>query len=179
MDMTQIDEQWIELPRVLNRKNYIVAISNTGKYRRVDGSEGALDIRHHVRIEGKPEKCSHVIAEHFLITVKRPDQTWIDHITHYPAEYNVNDVRNLRWCTKAENQGFEEARVNVSKAMRGARVGSNHPMWKGDDASPRAHYYRAKKLYKAGQMTEEEFQTYRDALQEYRRDKKATYSPLA
>jgi hypothetical protein len=167
MDMTQIDEQWIDLGQKLHKKD-IVAISNTGKYRRADGSVGYFDRRHTVSYYGKKEYCSRIIAEHLLITVKRPDQTCIDHITHAPTEYSVNDVRNLRWCTIEENNHFEEAKYNRSKSLEGEK---NH-RWKGDNVGPSGAYKRARKLYKEGKLTEEEFQPYRDSLYEFRRNQR-------
>jgi len=161
MDMN-IDEQWLDLPRVKKRKNYIVAISNTGKYKRVDGTVGILELRQRLRYHGELELCSHIIAEHFLITVKRPDQNQIDHITHYPTEYNVNDVRNLRWCTNAENHRFEEARENNSKAKKGTRIGENNHHWKGDSAKAPAKYRRALKEYRRN-PTEENLATLKEA----------------
>ena len=57
------------------------------------------------------------------------------------------------------------------------RTGDKHPLygksgnlsatWKGDKASTKTKYKRAKKLYRSGQMTEEEFQSFRDAVNEY------------
>ena len=50
-----------------------------------------------------------------------------------------------------------------------------NPNWKGDKASVSAIYKRAKKLYKAGKISESEFQPYRDAWAEdlkARRNKK-------
>jgi hypothetical protein len=168
MDMTQIDEQWVDIPRVQNQKNAIIAISNTGKYRKLDGTIGVLKIRKRVMYCSKYQHCSRIIAENFLITVRRSDQVFVDHITHTPTEYNVNDVRNLRWCTKAENNGFEEARENMSKSLKGEKA----PAWKGDDVGPSGACQRAKKLYKEGKITKEEFQPYRDGWNEYRRQRK-------
>ena len=134
-----IEEQWLELPRFNTNNRSISAVSNTGKFRRVDGTIGILKLRHLVRYYGKLELCRHIIAEHFLITVKRPDQIQIDHITHYPTEYHVQNVLNLRYCTQAENTRFEEARENVSKSLKGkycgekssmyGRTGEKHPMY--------------------------------------------------
>jgi len=194
MDMTKIDEQWLDLPKIKKLKNSIVAISNTGKYRRSDGTIGILRLRQSAKCCGKREHCSKIIAEHFLITVKRPDQEEIDHITHYPTEYAMNDVRNLRWCTQAENVNFEEARDSKSKSVRrGIKhpmygiTGEKHPMygkgyliswdkhpaWKGDDVGPSGAYRRAQKLYKEGKITEEELKRCRVKLQEHRRNKRA------
>jgi len=186
--MDSIDEQWLDLDKQSQKRDTIVAISNTGKYRRADGTVGILNLRHKLKYYGELELCSRIIAENFLITVRRPDQTYIDHITHYPSEYNVNDVRNLRWCTKAENCNFDEAKENYSIAHSGSKNGmygrtgekspmygrtrEKNPAWKGDDVGPMGAYKRAKKLYKAGKITEEELQPYRNSLSEYRRAKK-------
>lgn len=180
MDMTQIDEQWIEVEKNNPRPNTIVAISNTGKYRRNNGEVGVLSLRQRGTCKGDrktAKRCYHLIAEHFLITVRRPDQNQIDHITHHPYGYEVNDVRNLRWCNHKENHNFEEFREKNSNALKGRFVGrysgSKHPQWKGDNVGPSGLYYRARKLYKAGKLTEEEFQPYRKMIHEYIKEKEA------
>lgn len=180
MDNTQINEQWLELgSSKRNHNDDIVAISNTGKYRRRDGKVGILSLRQRTTHGGKREQCSHIIAEHFLITVKRPDQNQIDHITHHPTDYNINDVRNLRWCNQAENMGFEESR-NARKGERNGKYGKGilisgdkNPNWKGDHVTVSTQYVRAKRLYKAGKITEEELQPYRDLVAEEHRRRKA------
>ena len=171
MNTTEIDEQWLDLQRERNYKNCIVAISNTGKYRRANGTIGILDLRHIVRYCGYKEYCYRIIAEHFLITVKRFDQIFIDHITHHPSEYNVNDVRNLRWCTKSENNSFEEARSNKSgdkcsryygkgyleEGEKNPMYGKNKelsPVWKGDRAKVGAKYRRALREYRKNPTSE-------------------------
>jgi len=197
MDMTQIDEQWLDIPKARRTrgKQSLVSISNTGKYRRADGTVGILELRHSVRSYGTLKRCSRIIAEHFLITVRRPDQVFVDHITHTPTNYAVNDIRNLRWCTKKENSNFEEARENISNSLKGLLTGKKNPRygkgylfegeknsnWKGDDVGQGGAYRRAKELYKVGKITEEEFQPYRDQLQEFRRQRKIakkTSSPI-
>lgn len=186
--MTQIDEQWVDIPkaRKTRGKKSLVSISNTGKYRRADGTVGILELRHSVRSYGTLKRCSRIIAENFLITARRPDQVFVDHITHTPTEYMVNDVRNLRWCTKKENSNFEEARENISNSLKGLfegeknpmygkwylREGEKNPHWKGYDVCIPHAYMRALKLYKAGEITEYELQQYRDQLQEFRRQRK-------
>ena len=128
--------------------------------------------------KGTKQQAYRIIAENFLITVKRPDQNQIDHITHNPTEYNVNDVRNLRWCTQAENLNFDEARKNMSQSKSGnnnplyGMTGENAQNWKGDDARPGAQYKRAQKLYKEGEISAEEFQPYRDEWIKYKKAKK-------
>jgi len=165
-----IDEKWIYIDRVYGGRgtrghNIIVAISNTGKSKRLNGEITVISLRDRVTIDRDTLRSSRIIAENFLITVRRPDQTCIDHITHNPTDYNVNDVRNLRWCTKAENNAFEEARLNKSSSL----TGDKHPAWKGDKVGPCGLYHRALKLYKSGKITEEEFQPYRDIRKEYRK----------
>lgn len=190
----EIDEKWINLKRVRGNSRFITAISNTGKYRKSDGTVGCLRLRQQLKYEDRRIECYRIIAEHFLITVKRPDQNQIDHITHNPKEYNVNDVRNLRWCNNKENHNFEEAKQSVSGknnpmyGMTGEKApmygirGNKHPMygrtgensanWKGCNVTLSGEYKRGQKLYKAGKLTEDEFQHYRDLWSEYQRNKR-------
>lgn len=58
-----------------------------------------------------------------------------------------------------------ETRAKMSEAHRGEKCYK----WKGDDVGIQGKYIRAKKLFKKGLISEEEFQTYRDRLSEYRR----------
>lgn len=111
------DEEWLTIETKRSRADWYKAISNRGRYMRQDGSIGVLPIERKITNNGVKELVSHIIASHFLITVKRPDQTWIDHITHHPVGMYPNDVRNLRWCTVAENNTFEEALNNRNKGI--------------------------------------------------------------
>lgn len=52
------------------------------------------------------------------------------------------------------------------------RTSDKNPNWKGNKAGPSGMYKRAKKLYKSGKMTEEEFQPFRETLNEYKRERK-------
>jgi hypothetical protein len=45
----------------------------------------------------------------------------------------------------------------------------NCPAWKGIDAGPHAKYIRARKLYRNGEISESEFQQYKDIRAEYER----------
>lgn len=172
-----------------------------GRAMRLNGTITTLRLRHYIKLQSGYVNASHIIAEHFLITVRRPDQTIIDHITHNPTEYNVNDVRNLRWCNTKENANFDEATENRRNANLGTKnpmygktgelnpmygkvgfrgVGESNPMygkreqsspnWKGYDVSVQALYVRAKKKYKRGEITESEFQKFRDMRSEYLRN---------
>ena len=136
------DEEWIYFYHANPQPKHIAAISNRGRYVRYNGSIGILRIRKQFNLPGVRKLASHIIAEKFLITVKRPDQVLIDHITHHPDEMYVNDVRNLRWCNRKENANFEEAKINFArfhkdehfrKKMSAAKVGKcmgpDHPNW--------------------------------------------------
>lgn len=160
--MTQIDEHWLEIERERICSNTVIAISNTGFLKIANGSIVPSWLRQEVRIYGKLTRIHRLIAEHFLITVKRPDQTCIDHITHFPEDMNVNDVRNLRWCTKKENCNFEEAKENMS--------GENHSRWQGDLAGTSAKYNRALREYRKN-PTEENLETLNEARLNRRKER--------
>ena len=156
MDMN-IDEQWLELSRFNTNNRSISAVSNTGKFRRVDGTEGILGLRQIISTKCGRIRAHRIIAEHFLITVKRPDQNQIDHITHYPTEYHVNNVLNLRWCTNRENSNFDEARANKS-----VYTGEMANRWKGESIGAYQRYNRALKEYRRN-PTEENLAALKEA----------------
>lgn len=67
-------------------------------------------------------RVSRLIAYYFIPKTEediRLGRDVIDHITHTPDGMNINDVRNLRWCTKHENDTFPEAHEHKCKAQRG------------------------------------------------------------
>lgn len=88
--------------------------------RRVNGVIEPAPLRQSI---GKPMKLvSRILAERFIPKTTEDiaiGRNIVDHITHHPKDMNVNDIRNLRWCTKGENSRFEESRNNHSKAQRG------------------------------------------------------------
>lgn len=90
---------------------------------------------------------------------------------------------------RAFKKGTEYGREGNKNPMYGKgylRAGDKNPMygkgylvagdkshnWKGDNASVRTLYKRANERFKAGEITEEEFQKYRDAWAKRTRDKK-------
>lgn len=112
-----MNEIWIETG---NNKQYnsIVAISNTGLLKTKTGEIRESKCRQTVRINGKSVKIYQFIAQHFIPKTKEDldlGRNIIDHKTHSPDNMNINDVRNLRWCTHKENSNFEEARNHMSK----------------------------------------------------------------
>ena len=109
--------QWVEIPHgnKLNGLTFI-AVSDTGMLLRKNGEVVPSTYRH--LVSGN-RRIYRIIADNFLVTVRRPDQVCVDHITHSPVGMNINDVRNLRWCTDKENRGFPEAVENNSVSHRG------------------------------------------------------------
>lgn len=115
-------EEWIELNRKSKKPNAIVAVSNTGCIKRYDGSIEVSDIREsHIRYKGKQCRVHSLIATLFIPKTEEDiklGRTTVDHITHNPIGMNVNDVRNLRWCTPKENNNFPEALANKQGKKR-------------------------------------------------------------
>ena len=102
-----------------NAKGYI-AISNCGRLMDKNGIISFSTLRQKIHFNGKRLFVHRIIVNLFLDKTEEDvlrQRNYIDHITHYPKNYNVNDVRNLRWCNHKENMGFEESRNNHSKSL--------------------------------------------------------------
>lgn len=109
-------EEWIEIKHQRKKPNSIVAVSNTGCIRRENGEIEVADIRNStMRFNGKHCRIHRIIATLFIPKTEEDvklGRNTVDHIKHNPIGMNVNDVRNLRWCTQKENNNFEEAITN-------------------------------------------------------------------
>lgn len=119
--MTEI---WIETGNVNNYNKTIVAISNMGRVKTKDGEIRVSTRFESVTQNGKYIKIHRFIAKHFIPKTEediRLNRDTVDHITHNPTDVNINDVRNLRWCTQKENMGFPEAIENNRKAQLGSK----------------------------------------------------------
>ena len=102
-----------------NSKGYI-AISNCGRLMDENGTITFSTLRQRIHFKGKQLFVHRIIVNLFLNKTEEDvlrQRNYVDHITHYPKEYNINDVRNLRWCTHKENMGFEESRNNHSISL--------------------------------------------------------------
>lgn len=127
-------EEWIEINRKSNKPNTIVAVSNTGYIKRNDGSIEVSDIRKgRIRYKGKLYRLHQLIATLFIPKTEediRLGRNTVDHITHHPIGININDVRNLRWCTQKENTNFPEALANKQGKKRSSetckRISDSH-----------------------------------------------------
>lgn len=109
-------EEWIEIQHKNYKPNSIVAVSNTGKVKHYDGTVKETTRRMSmIRYNGKQLRLHRLIAMLFIPKTEEDiklGRDVVDHITHKPHDMNINDVRNLRWCTTKENNNFEEALNN-------------------------------------------------------------------
>lgn len=62
-----------------------------------------------------------LLLKNFLITVKRPDQKYIDHID---GNKHNNDVLNLRWVNQSENMKNEISNKKSSESHIGLIPGN-------------------------------------------------------
>jgi len=117
----QIREEWIIL-REVARMDHIVAISNRGNVRYGSGDVQPAKMYARVKLNGKVISVANLIAERFIGKTDedvRLGRNTVDHITHNPENMLVNDVRNLRWCTRKENSNFPEAKRNMHVGVYG------------------------------------------------------------
>lgn len=124
-----MQEIWIKLEHNSNHPNDIIAISNTGLYKLRKGTIHTAKLRHHILFNGKYVYTYRILAEYFIPKTEEDivlGRNYIDHISHQPEGMNINDIRNLRWCTRKENDNFKEAKVNKSKAKKGKKLSEEH-----------------------------------------------------
>lgn len=113
-------EMWIKTNNKPIRENIIIEISTFGRLKLVDGTIEYSKLRQTVKFNGKIKRVYRIIAENFLPNPE--NKPCVDHRTHNPKDMNVNDIRNLRWCTRQENNRFPEGVEN----KRNAKLGT-HP----------------------------------------------------
>ena len=89
------------------------------------------------------------------------------------TEYELSGERNGMYgkhLSDSHKNAISESCTGKKNGMYGRDVSREKaPSWKGDKVGVQGAYVRAKKLYKSGQITEEEFQPYRDAWAEDQR----------
>lgn len=105
----------------------------------------------------------------------------IEHRTHMimhaefkkGTEYELSGERNgMYGRTGDKNPMYRKGNLIAGEknGMYGRDVSREKaPSWKGDKVGIQGAYVRAKKLYKSGRITEEEFQQFRDAWAEYQK----------
>ena len=118
-------EEWKVITRKRTMKykpKTVIAVSNKGRMKHKDGTISVASYRKCIRIDMLNVRVYRIIAEAFIPKTKEDielNRDFIDHITHNPINMNINDIRNLRWCTNAENNNFEEHRLNLSNSKTG------------------------------------------------------------
>ena len=116
-----ISENWVVLRDSLHAK-HIVAVSNRGNVKYGNGDVQPSKIYARFKLDGKVTLIANLVAEHFMGKTDEDmelGRNTVDHVTHHPDDMNVNDVRNLRWCTRKENSNFPEAKQNMHDSMYG------------------------------------------------------------
>ena len=108
----------------------------------------------------------------------------IEHSTHMTmhaefkkgTEYELSGEKNGMYGMTGDKNpmhGKGHLIAGEKNGMYGRDVSrEKSPTWKGDKAGPSGIYMRALKLYKSGQITDEEFQPFRDIWNEYKRLKR-------
>lgn len=115
-------EIWKETFNTAQKHNTIVAVSNMGRIKRKNGTIEFSKYRQEFYVNKIKTRIYRFIAEQFIPKTQEDiefGRDEVDHKTHEPDNMNINDVRNLRWCTHKENMGFEEARTNISNSNLG------------------------------------------------------------
>lgn len=105
-----------------HRRNGIMAFSNCGRIIRLTGVIEESNIHTKITINRITKHLYRYIADYFIPKTEEDilkDRKCIDHITHNPVGMNINDVRNLRWCTHKENSNFDECKQNMIKSHLG------------------------------------------------------------
>ena len=117
-------ETWIKLNNNANRGDTIIEISNTGLMKCKNGTIKPIPLRQATYYNGKLTLISRILAIIFIPNPKNKPQ--VDHRSHNPKDMNVNDIRNLRWCTNKENSNFKECIENKRKAKLGKHHTDEH-----------------------------------------------------
>lgn len=113
-----MEEIWINIRPQNSHRFAITDVSNLGMVRYSNGAVKVAPMYGHVMVNGSRKEISHIIAEAF-VKKDNENQTLVDHRSHNPVGMNINDSRNLRWCTHKENSNFEEAKANMVDGMTG------------------------------------------------------------
>lgn len=118
-------ELWFYFEKKCNRPNTRIAISNRGRVRTMGGSVHLSKYTDIIKMDGELITIYRLLADIFIPkTVEDIElgRNEIDHITHEPEGMNINDVRNLRWCTHDENCNFPERIKKLSKSKKGKKL---------------------------------------------------------
>lgn len=139
-------------------------IENIKGYKESVESEGQYDCHH---INELTFTRSELIKMNMYYHRPASELLIIPHSSHMKL-HRRHDMASARYGEKAPMYGRTGDKAPMygrtgDKAPMYGRCTDNSPNWKGNKCSESAKYMRALKLYKAGKITDEEFQPYRDA----------------
>lgn len=118
-----IEDEWVvceDYPSyTINRKGEVKSLL-TGKILKASKHKSGYMLLG-LRKDGvsKTVKVHRLLAKAFI-----PNSENKPHVDHINGVRDDNRIENLRWCTNKENQNFELARLNNSKALTGRKQSS-------------------------------------------------------
>lgn len=131
-----IADEWVvceDYPSyMINRKGEVRSLLTNKILRPAKLKTGYMCVALRKNGESKTVRVHRLLAKAFI---PNPDNK--PHVDHINGVRDDNRLENLRWCTNQENQSFELARLNNSKALTGRKQ------------SPEAVAKRAKTLQKS------------------------------
>ena len=131
-----IADEWVvceDYPSyMINRKGEVRSLLTNKILRPKKSKTGYMYVGLRKNRESKTVRVHRLLAKAFI-----PDQDNKPQVDHINGVRDDNRLENLRWCTNQENQSFELARLNNSKALTGRKQ------------SPEAVAKRAKTLQKS------------------------------
>lgn len=137
-----IEEIWFKINHKRHKETTVIAISNCGRMKRNNGVVEDIPLGQRTNHNGESLHCYIFLLEHFkpqTLEDKLLGRYYVDHRSHSPIGMNINDIRNLRWCTQLENNRFEERRHNISKTMKGGTLSEEHKKKIGAAIKGRKH----------------------------------------
>ena len=145
-----MNEIWIPTGNINNYPKTIIAVSSFGRIKCKDGSIRYSEYREHLTYKGKITRIYRFLAEHFIPKTSEDislGRNQVDHITHKPSGFNINNINNLRWSTQKENMGFDEARENNSSSHTGYKYKPRSEFGKKFFEHYKLHFSDDKTLY--------------------------------
>lgn len=131
-----IADEWVvckDYPSyMINRKGEIKSLLTNKILKPAKVKTGYMCVSLRKNGESKTVRVHRLLAKAFI---PNPDNK--PHVDHINGVRDDNRLENLRWCTNQENQSFELARLNNSRALTGRKQ------------SPEAVAKRAKTLQKS------------------------------
>lgn len=112
-----MEEEWVEIEGSRKNGKYS-AISNLGRLRKNDGTIVNSEKGQILGSKGKMFYIKVFVADHFLITVKRPDQKLVHYIRTNPEDGLINSVTNLEYASQVEIFNKDDVYDRVVRANK-------------------------------------------------------------